>query len=111
MPKCWLRVKKRFSKNYFFRYLEVNYSHENFEYLDLGQEFDLDDKSFTLATLIRLRPDENLHANFTNRGARNVIHQTKIKFFFSDKKILKFLNLSAKCQNELKGIPGKIENV
>lgn len=54
-----------------FSYLEVNYSHENFQYLDLGQEFDLGEKSFTLASLVRLRPDENLHANYTNRGARN----------------------------------------
>lgn len=57
-------------------YLEVNYSHEKFEFLDLGQEFDLDDKSFTLATLVRLRPDENLHANFTNRGARILSKRT-----------------------------------
>lgn len=50
--------------------LEVNYRHEDFKYLDLGQEFDLDDKSFTLAALVKLRPNENLNGNFTNRGAR-----------------------------------------
>lgn len=88
-------VKKLGQLNIFilFSYLEVNYSHEKFEFLDLGQEFDLDDKSFTLATLVRLRPDENLHANFTNRGARNVIHQNfcwKLTFL----KKVNFLNLS-----------------
>lgn len=50
--------------------LEVNYSHEKYKFLDLGQEFDVDDKSFTLAALVRLRPESNLHGNFTNRGAR-----------------------------------------
>ena len=53
--------------------MEVNYSHEKFDFLDLGQEFDLGENSFTLAALVRLRPDTTLHANFTNRGARNVI--------------------------------------
>ena len=43
------------------------YNHEQFQYLDLGNDFNLGEK-FTLASLIRLRPDQELNANYTNRG-------------------------------------------
>ena len=46
------------------------YNHEQYQYLDLGNEINVGENSFTLASLIRLRPDADLAANFTNRGTR-----------------------------------------
>lgn len=55
---------------------EVMYNHEQFQYLDLGNDFNLGEKSFTLASLIRLRPDQDLNANYTNRGTRILSKRT-----------------------------------
>ena len=55
---------------YEFSDLDVFYNHESYRYLDLGNEFDLGEDSFTVAAMIRLRPDPESSANFTNRGAR-----------------------------------------
>lgn len=49
------------------------YNHEQYQYLDLGNDINLGDKSFTLASLIRLRPDADLAANYTNRGTRQIV--------------------------------------
>nr|CAB3262845.1 uncharacterized protein LOC100184082 [Phallusia mammillata] len=46
----------------------VNYRHENHTYIDLGKDFDMDDKSFTITALIRLRPSSG--DKKSNRGAR-----------------------------------------
>ena len=56
---------------YEFSDLDVFYNHESYRYLDLGNEFDLGEDSFTVAAMIRLRPDPESSANFTNRGARH----------------------------------------
>jgi len=55
---------------------EVMYNHEQYQYLDLGNDINLGDKSFTLASLIRLRPDADLAANYTNRGTRILSKRT-----------------------------------
>lgn len=56
--------------------LDVFYNHESYRYLDLGNEFDLGNDSFTVAAMIRLRPDPETSANFTNRGARILSKRT-----------------------------------
>ncbi|XP_078484949.1 uncharacterized protein LOC100184082 [Ciona intestinalis] len=50
------------------RVWNIDYCHENNSYVDLGSDFDLDDHSFTLTALIRLRPSDN--NSKSNRGAR-----------------------------------------
>ena len=51
--------------------LPVDYSHEHFDYLDLGKDMiEIGTNSFTLASIVRMRPDPTLPADYTNRGSR-----------------------------------------
>lgn len=51
--------------------LPVEYSHEQFDYLDLGKDMvDIGENSFTLASIVRLRPDPSIPADYVNRGSR-----------------------------------------
>ena len=53
--------------------LPVEYSHEQFDYLDLGKNMvDIGENSFTLASIVRLRPDASIPADYVNRGSRKV---------------------------------------